>query len=158
MAKQKLSIIGGGSAYVPGIIYSVAHAASDLDGMELCLMDISTERLPMIAKLGERICKEAGTKIKVTHTTDRKVALANATFITDDNPEMPAYGGRYSVKSLLRIELRMIPQEPPSIFVDDGLGTGWLSDPESADTCNGCHVRKGTVNIPVDCAQCHTMP
>ena len=41
MDKQKLSIIGGGSPYVPGIIYSVAHSASDLDGMELCLMDIS---------------------------------------------------------------------------------------------------------------------
>lgn len=80
--------------------------------------------------------------------------LGNATFVTDDNPEMPAYGGRYSVKSLLRVELRQIPQEAPSLFVE---GLGWLSNPESGDTCNGCHVKRGEVVIPVNCAQCHTM-
>jgi len=88
--------------------------------------------------------------------------LANATFVYDDNPDlppdMPGYGGRYSVKSLLEIELRAIPQEAPSIFVDDARGTGWLSDPEDSYTCNGCHVKRGEVVIPVNCAQCHTMP
>ena len=83
--------------------------------------------------------------------------LENETFVTDDNPAMPAYGGRYSVKSLLEIELRPIPQEAPSLFVDDALGTGWLSDPEDGYTCNGCHVKRGEVVIPVNCAQCHTM-
>jgi hypothetical protein len=83
--------------------------------------------------------------------------LANRTFVTDDNPEMPAYGGRYSVKALLEIELRAIPQEAPSIFVNDALATGWLSDPESGDTCNGCHFKRGAVVIPVNCADCHTM-
>jgi hypothetical protein len=89
--------------------------------------------------------------------------LANRTFVTNDNPEMRDndYAGRYSVKALLRIELSQIPQEPPSIFVDDDLGTGWLSDPMNPDTCNGCHVkRKGETvleNIPVNCAECHTM-
>jgi len=83
--------------------------------------------------------------------------LANRTFVTDDNPAMPEYGGRYSVKALLEIELRAIPQEAPSIFVDDGLATGWLSDPESGDTCNGCHFKRGAVVMPVNCADCHTM-
>ena len=83
--------------------------------------------------------------------------LGNATFVTDDNPEMPAYGGRYSVKALLEIELRPIPQEAPSLFVDDALGTGWLSNPESSATCNGCHLKRGEVKIEVNCAQCHTM-
>ena len=85
--------------------------------------------------------------------------LENKTFVTDDNPDMPEYGGRYSVKALLEIELRPIPQEAPSLFVDDALGTGWLSDPESGDTCNGCHVKRGQVveGMEVNCAQCHTM-
>jgi hypothetical protein len=65
--------------------------------------------------------------------------------------------GRYSTKAILKIELRPIPQEAPSIFVDDALGTGWLSDPESGDTCNGCHVKKGEVVLPVNCTDCHTM-
>jgi hypothetical protein len=81
--------------------------------------------------------------------------LENRTFVTDENPEMPAYGGRYSVKALQKIELRPIPQAAPSLFVE---GLGWLSDPESGDTCDGCHVRRGEVVIPVNCAQCHTMP
>jgi hypothetical protein len=85
------------------------------------------------------------------------LSLENRTFVTDDNPEMPAYGGRYSVKALLEIGLRPIPQEAPSIFIDDALGTGWLSDPESGDTCNGCHVKRGAVVMPVNCADCHTM-
>jgi hypothetical protein len=84
--------------------------------------------------------------------------LGNSTFVTDDNPEMPAYGGRYSVKALLEIELRPIPQEAPSLFVEDDLGTGWLSDPENSMTCNGCHVKRGEVRIGVNCTQCHTMP
>jgi hypothetical protein len=81
--------------------------------------------------------------------------LGNATFVTDENPAMPEYGGRYSVKALLKIELRPIPQEAPSLFVE---GLGWLSDPESAATCNGCHVKRGEVVMPVNCAECHTMP
>jgi hypothetical protein len=84
--------------------------------------------------------------------------LENATFVTDENPEMPAYGSRFSVKALLRVELRPIPEAPPSLFMDDALGTGWLSNPESAATCNGCHVKRGEVRIPVNCAQCHTVP
>jgi hypothetical protein len=85
--------------------------------------------------------------------------LANRTFVTDDNPDMPDYGGRYSVKALLEIDLRKIdPEVLPSIFVDDDLGTGWLSDPESSVTCNGCHVKRGEVKIEVNCAQCHAMP
>jgi hypothetical protein len=80
--------------------------------------------------------------------------LANRTFVTDEYPAMRAYGGRYSVKALLRIELRPVPQEPPSIFAE---GWGWLSDPEDPATCYGCHVRQ-ELNIPVNCAQCHSMP
>ncbi len=86
---------------------------------------------------------------------------ANRTFVIDEDPDsppdMPGYGGRYSVKALLEIELRPVPQEAPSIFVDDGLATGWLSDPESGATCNGCHVKRGEVVLPVNCADCHTM-
>lgn len=87
--------------------------------------------------------------------------LTNRGFVTDEN--MMDYGGRYSTKSILRIELRPIPQEAPSIFVDDDKATGWLSDPEmptskgSHDGCYGCHYRNA-VALPVNCAECHTMP
>ncbi len=83
--------------------------------------------------------------------------LANRTFVTDDNPDMPAYGGRYSVKALLEIELRPVPQEPPSLSIQ---GLGWLSDPHSGSTCNGCHVKRGSVVLEVNCytSGCHAAP
>ncbi len=82
--------------------------------------------------------------------------LANQTFVSAANPEMPAYGGRFSVKALLKIELRPIPRsDPPSLYVDSGPGTGWLSDPENGSSCSGCHVKHGEVRIPVNCAECH---
>lgn len=79
--------------------------------------------------------------------------LTNRGYVTADNPEMAAYGGRYSTKAILRIELRPVPQADPSLHVE---GLGWLSNPESAASCNGCHVKKGVVQIPVNCAQCHS--
>jgi hypothetical protein len=88
--------------------------------------------------------------------------LENRTFVTDDNPEMPAYGGRYSVKALQKIILDEVLREAPSLFMDDALGTGWLSDPHSAVTCNGCHVKRDQVvdGMEVNCytAGCHTIP
>jgi hypothetical protein len=86
--------------------------------------------------------------------------LENETYVTNDNPEMrtSTYAGRYSVKALLKIELSPIQEEAPSLFIE---GLGWLSDPVNPDTCNGCHVKKRgdvvTVNIEVNCAQCHDM-
>ena len=79
-------------------------------------------------------------------------ALTNQGYVTAENPDMADYGGRYSTKAILRIELRPIPQAEPSLFVE---GLGWLSNPESAATCNGCHIKRGVLEIPVNCAQCH---
>ena len=69
---------------------------------------------------------------------------------------MQTYGGRYSTKAILEVELREVPQtQPPSLCVDDILGAGCLSDPESGDTCNGCHFKRGSVVRPVSCTDCH---
>jgi hypothetical protein len=78
--------------------------------------------------------------------------LTNRGFVTSDKPQMPDYGGRYSTKSIVKMEFRPIPQAPPSLYVE---GLGWLSNPESGATCNGCHVKKGSVQIPVNCSVCH---
>ena len=89
--------------------------------------------------------------------------LANKTAVTGDNPRMLPYG-MFSVKALLRIELRAVEQtNPPSIYVCDDKGCGWVSDAEiptfkgSPDGCFGCHYKKDAVQIPVNCADCHGM-
>jgi len=81
MAKEKIVIIGGGSAYVPGILYSLAHTEEILSGSEVCLMDINPSWLPMMQKLTEKMVSEAGTNLKVTQTTNLEEALNNSTFV-----------------------------------------------------------------------------
>jgi len=80
MADEKIAIIGGGSAYVPGILYSFAHIGEAISGSEISLMDVDPSRLPMMQKLGTRMVKEAGVKLKITSTTDLKKSLDGTTF------------------------------------------------------------------------------
>ena len=81
MAEEKISIIGGGSAYVPGIMYSFARLGGDIPGSEICLMDIDPSRLPVMQKLSEAMVKEAGVELRVTDTTDLKESLEGTTFV-----------------------------------------------------------------------------
>lgn len=81
MPGNKIAIIGGGSAYVPGIMYSLAHSGAALSGSEIALMDISPSRLPLMVRLGQRMADEAGSRLTVTSTTDLREALDGATFV-----------------------------------------------------------------------------
>ncbi len=81
MSEEKIAIIGGGSAYVPGILYSFANAGEALAGSEITLMDINPSRLPVMTKLGQRLVKEAQANLAVTNTTDLTQALERATYV-----------------------------------------------------------------------------
>lgn len=81
MLKEKIVIVGGSSAYVPGILYCLACTREIFSGSEICLMDINSSRLPMVQKLAERMIEEAGVEIKVTQTTNLEEALGNASFV-----------------------------------------------------------------------------
>lgn len=78
---EKIVIVGGGSPYVPGILYSFAQTQDVFSGSSVCLMDIDSSRLSLMQNLVERMIREAGVKITVTSTTDVEEALAEATFI-----------------------------------------------------------------------------
>jgi alpha-galactosidase/6-phospho-beta-glucosidase family protein len=80
MSSQKIAIIGGASPYVPGILYSAAHAGEALAG-EVALMDVDPTRLPIMVALGRRMVDEAGADLTVTSTTDLDQALDGATFV-----------------------------------------------------------------------------
>lgn len=79
--KQKIAIIGGGSAYVPGVLHAFAHAGEVFGDGEVALMDIDPERLPMMTRIGERMAAAAGSDLAVTGTTDLRQALRGATFV-----------------------------------------------------------------------------
>jgi 6-phospho-beta-glucosidase len=81
MAGQKIAIIGGGSAYVPGILYSLANSGEALAGSEIALMDIDSSRLPLMIELGQGMVKDTQTHLIITGTTDLPQALEGATFV-----------------------------------------------------------------------------
>jgi alpha-galactosidase/6-phospho-beta-glucosidase family protein len=85
MPDEKITILGGGSPFVPSIIHAILENRETLDGSEVCLMDINPSRLPALTKLGEELSRRRKANVKFTWTTDPKKALDGATFV------MPGY-------------------------------------------------------------------
>lgn len=77
----KIAIIGGGSPYIPMVLYSFAHCGGVFSGAEVCLMDIDGSRLPIIQALGTNIAKDAKADIKFTATTSLEEALSGSDFV-----------------------------------------------------------------------------
>jgi 6-phospho-beta-glucosidase len=77
----KLVLLGGGSPFTPSIFQTVLEHKEALSGSELCLMDLSDERLPQFKKLGEVMAARGGMELKITTTTDARVALEGADFV-----------------------------------------------------------------------------
>ncbi|MDZ7802269.1 MAG: hypothetical protein U5K81_15940 [Trueperaceae bacterium] len=73
---MKIAIIGGGSAYAPGLVQAFAQEAAAFDGAELALMDVAEDELQGVARLAERLVE--GTGLRVSATTDRLRALDGA--------------------------------------------------------------------------------
>ena len=85
MSDEKVVILGGGSPFVPSIIYAMLENKEVLEGYELCLMDVDPTRLPTLIKLGQKLSERAKAKMKFKWTTDAREALEGATFV------MPSY-------------------------------------------------------------------
>lgn len=81
MARVKIAIIGGGSAYCAGLMEAFVRAGHLLRGSEICLMDINRETLEIIWKLGSRMAEAPGADMTVTRTPDRRAAIADANFV-----------------------------------------------------------------------------
>jgi len=81
MSQEKIVIIGGGSRFVPSLIYVMLENKEVLEGSEVCLLDVDPTRLPTLVKLGYELAKRENVKMKFTETTDPKEALQGASFI-----------------------------------------------------------------------------
>jgi len=81
MPEEKIVILGGGSPFVPALIYTMLENKEILEGSEVCLMDINPSRLQLLTKLGDVLSKRAKVKMEFTRTTDAKEALEGATFV-----------------------------------------------------------------------------
>lgn len=77
----KIAIIGGGSAYAPGLLNAFIQQADAFPGAELALMDIAAEELDVVRRLGRRLAEAAGADLRITASTRREAALADADYV-----------------------------------------------------------------------------
>ncbi len=78
---EKMVFLGGGSPFIPSTFQAIVENKEVLSGSEVCLMDLSPQRLPQLQRLGEVMARRAGMDLEVTYTTDAREALAGATFV-----------------------------------------------------------------------------
>ena len=78
----RIAIIGGGSAYMPGLAFSFARESERLAGAKLALHDIDPDALDVQARLTSSIVRaHAGAPVEVTATTELDRALDGADFV-----------------------------------------------------------------------------
>ncbi|PFG29741.1 6-phospho-beta-glucosidase [Paramicrobacterium agarici] len=78
---MKLTIIGGGGFRVPQIFEAVSSADAPTRVDELCLHDVSTERLAAIRAVLESQADSAARPPKLTYTTNLDDAVSGADFV-----------------------------------------------------------------------------
>ena len=77
----KIAIIGGASAFTPGIIEGLFVEEAVLAGAEICLMDIDEEKLAIVAALSAQMIQARGALYTITHTTNRTEALQGTDYV-----------------------------------------------------------------------------
>jgi len=75
---RRIAIIGGGSAFIPGVFRGLVHRAEDLRGSEVVLYDVSGEHLDIMLTLGRHMLAAAGASISVAADRNLRSAVADA--------------------------------------------------------------------------------
>jgi len=78
MARVKIAVIGGGSAYCASFLQALIQKAQAFRGSRLVLMDIAAEEAALVARLGRQMAQAAGAGLEIEATTNRRAALADA--------------------------------------------------------------------------------
>jgi 6-phospho-beta-glucosidase len=79
---MKVATIGGGSTYTPELINGFIQRHERLGLRELWLVDIDAARLETVGGFAQRMVKAAGSPFALHLTSDRRAALAGASFVT----------------------------------------------------------------------------
>lgn len=78
---MKISIIGGGSAYTPGLIEGLIKIRAEVPYTEICLMDIDEPKLKTVGAIVRKIVAQALPDVKVSITADRIEAIKESAFV-----------------------------------------------------------------------------
>ena len=78
---MKLAVIGGGSTYTPELIDGIIKRSARLPITEIYLLDITTERVSVIAAFASRMLKAASKDISIQFGTNLDEAIKGADFV-----------------------------------------------------------------------------
>lgn len=81
MDRKNITVLGGGSAYTPGLIEGLLRLKERLPLKRLVLMDIDRTKLEIVTALVARLVGAADPAVQVIATTDRAEALEGADFV-----------------------------------------------------------------------------
>ena len=76
-----ISILGGGSAYTPGLVQGFINKSKDVPLDRLVLMDIDGHKLDTVGHVVRHMLETALPKCELRLTTDRDQAIRNTDFI-----------------------------------------------------------------------------
>ncbi len=79
---MKVAVMGGGSSYTPELVKGFLDRVESFPLSELWLVDISQERLDIVGGFAQRMAQARGEPFKVMLTTDRRAAIAGASYVT----------------------------------------------------------------------------
>lgn len=81
MSGKSITVLGGGSAYTPGLVEGLLRQRGQLPFRRLVLMDIDQTKLDTITALVKRMVAAVDPEAEVVGTTDRGEALTGADFV-----------------------------------------------------------------------------
>lgn len=77
----KIAIIGGGSAYAPGLLKAFLQKPNIFSGAEIVLMDIAQQELEIVSRLTQKMARSVDVDIKIRATTNQKEAIEGADYV-----------------------------------------------------------------------------
>lgn len=77
----KIAIIGGGSAYAPGLLHAFIQNVEAFAGAELALMDIASRELDIVHRLSQKMAAATNADITINAYSNRQEAVAGADYV-----------------------------------------------------------------------------
>ncbi len=77
----RITVVGAGSAYLPGVARGILHRADDLAGTEFVFYDVDAERLDVMTRLARNMFAARGADLSVRAESSLKAALEGADFV-----------------------------------------------------------------------------
>ncbi len=78
MAAIRLAYIGGGSTRAPGTVAALIVRGAAFAGSEVVLVDLDSDHLAIVERLGRRMADVRGIDLRIRSTTDRREGIRDA--------------------------------------------------------------------------------